>query len=118
MHAKSCESLNFAASGFRLHFQHQTRSTQAQHLFSCAPPPSGSKLQLFYSAASQVVALSRLVYRKGIDLIALVIPYICATHPNVDFIIGEHYRVTDACPSQKLYLKTHGFSSINLCQFN
>lgn len=35
-----------------------------------------------------VVALSRLVYRKGIDLMALAIPYICALYPNVDFLIG------------------------------
>lgn len=36
-----------------------------------------------------MVALSRLVYRKGIDLMALVIPYICSMYPNVDFVIGE-----------------------------
>ena len=35
-----------------------------------------------------IVALSRLVYRKGIDLLALVIPEVCAAHPEVDFIIG------------------------------
>ena len=40
--------------------------------------------------AAQVVALSRLVYRKGIDLMALVIPYICSMHPNVDFVIGKY----------------------------
>ncbi|KIY98372.1 phosphatidylinositol glycan, class A [Monoraphidium neglectum] len=34
-----------------------------------------------------VVALSRLVYRKGIDLLALVIPEVCARHPNVQFVI-------------------------------
>jgi hypothetical protein len=35
-----------------------------------------------------VVALSRLVYRKGVDLLALVIPEVCARHPNVRFVIG------------------------------
>ena len=35
-----------------------------------------------------VVALSRLVYRKGIDLLALAIPELCARHPNVRFVIG------------------------------
>ncbi|GAX81489.1 hypothetical protein CEUSTIGMA_g8918.t1 [Chlamydomonas eustigma] len=35
-----------------------------------------------------IVALSRLVYRKGIDLLALIIPHICNRHPNVRFIIG------------------------------
>eukprot|EP00775_Hariotina_reticulata_P007529 gene7529-7739_t len=35
-----------------------------------------------------VVALSRLVYRKGIDILALVIPEICHRHPHVNFLIG------------------------------
>ncbi|KAF5839094.1 hypothetical protein DUNSADRAFT_1639 [Dunaliella salina] len=51
-------------------------------------PPSISRPRNGLRDRVVVVALSRLVYRKGIDLMALVIPYICATHPNVDFIIG------------------------------
>lgn len=39
-----------------------------------------------------IVALSRLVYRKGIDIMALVIPEVCHRHPNVNFIIGESVR--------------------------
>ncbi|MEW5304924.1 MAG: hypothetical protein WDW36_007499 [Sanguina aurantia] len=35
-----------------------------------------------------IVAMSRLVYRKGIDLLACVIPELCARHPRVRFIIG------------------------------
>lgn len=35
-----------------------------------------------------VVLLSRLVYRKGIDLAVRVIPTIAAAHPNVHFVIG------------------------------
>lgn len=35
------------------------------------------------------MALSRLVYRKGIDIMALVIPEVCHRHPRVKFIIGE-----------------------------
>ncbi|WIA35689.1 hypothetical protein OEZ86_004095 [Tetradesmus obliquus] len=35
-----------------------------------------------------IIALSRLVYRKGIDILALVIPEICHRHPHVNFIIG------------------------------
>ena len=30
-----------------------------------------------------IVALSRLVYRKGIDLLAAVLPELCQRHPNV-----------------------------------
>ena len=32
--------------------------------------------------------MSRLVYRKGVDLLAQVIPKICAQHPDVQFLIG------------------------------
>nr|CAG4645493.1 EOG090X0515 [Lynceus sp. MCZ IZ 141354] len=35
-----------------------------------------------------VISMSRLVYRKGIDLLAKVIPIICQKYPQVDFIIG------------------------------
>lgn len=36
----------------------------------------------------RIVLLSRLVYRKGIDLAAEIIPTICARFPWVDFVIG------------------------------
>ena len=36
-----------------------------------------------------VVALSRLVYRKGIDLLVVIIPEMCYRHPQVDFVIGR-----------------------------
>ena len=36
-----------------------------------------------------MVVISRLVYRKGIDLLAGVIPTICLKYPNVSFIIGK-----------------------------
>jgi hypothetical protein len=36
-----------------------------------------------------IVALSRLVYRKGTDILALIIPELCQRHPNVNFLIGE-----------------------------
>jgi phosphatidylinositol glycan class A protein len=35
-----------------------------------------------------VVCMSRLVYRKGVDLIAAVVPIVCAAAPHVDFVIG------------------------------
>ena len=35
-----------------------------------------------------VVVMSRLVYRKGTDILAGVIPTICAKYPEVDFLIG------------------------------
>ena len=35
-----------------------------------------------------IIILSRLVYRKGIDLLVKVIPIVCSKFPNVHFIIG------------------------------
>ncbi len=35
-----------------------------------------------------IVVVSRLVYRKGTDLLAAIIPGICQRYPNVHFIIG------------------------------
>ncbi|KAE9600592.1 hypothetical protein Lal_00046226 [Lupinus albus] len=35
-----------------------------------------------------IVVISRLVYRKGTDLLVEVIPEVCRLHPNVRFIIG------------------------------
>jgi len=55
-----------------------------------------------------IVVISRLVYRKGIDLLLPVIPALCAAHPRVRFVIGgdgpkrlvleemrERYRLED-----------------------
>lgn len=35
-----------------------------------------------------VVVVSRLVYRKGVDLLVGIIPSICKAFPNIDFLIG------------------------------
>lgn len=36
-----------------------------------------------------IIALTRLVYRKGIDLLAVILPDICQRHANVHIIICE-----------------------------
>lgn len=36
----------------------------------------------------KVIVISRLVYRKGVDLLVGIIPIICRRHANVDFLIG------------------------------
>ncbi|KHN84312.1 N-acetylglucosaminyl-phosphatidylinositol biosynthetic protein [Toxocara canis] len=43
---------------------------------------------LFHNNPTTVIVLSRLVYRKGADLLTKVIPQVCALHPTVLFIIG------------------------------
>lgn len=35
-----------------------------------------------------IIVASRLVYRKGVDLLVSVIPIICKCHPKVDFLIA------------------------------
>lgn len=35
-----------------------------------------------------IVVISRLVYRKGMDLLAGIIPVVCHDHLDVDFLIG------------------------------
>lgn len=37
-----------------------------------------------------IVVISRLAYRKGIDLLVATAPKICAMFPQVRFIIGTH----------------------------
>jgi phosphatidylinositol glycan class A protein len=36
-----------------------------------------------------IVVVSRLVYRKGTDLLVGIIAEICQKHPNVEFLIGK-----------------------------
>ena len=36
-----------------------------------------------------IVVVSRLVYRKGMDLLAGIIPEVCQKYTNVDFHIGK-----------------------------
>jgi phosphatidylinositol N-acetylglucosaminyltransferase subunit A len=42
-------------------------------------PPSGSEIV--------IVVISRLVYRKGADLLVEVIPEVCRLHPNVSWLV-------------------------------
>lgn len=43
---------------------------------------------VFHDAVT-IVVVSRLVYRKGMDLLAGLIPIVCSKHADVDFLIGE-----------------------------
>lgn len=35
-----------------------------------------------------IVCITRLVYRKGIDLLIAALPQICSLYPDVEFLIG------------------------------
>lgn len=45
------------------------------------------KLKYFFLLVT-IVVVSRLVYRKGTDLLVGVIAQICHEYPEVDFLIG------------------------------
>ncbi|CAN6464049.1 unnamed protein product [Victoria cruziana] len=70
-------------------------------LRSCLPPekvfviPNAVDTAMFKPASEKlsndrivIVVVSRLVYRKGVDLLVEVIPEVCRLHPKVYFIIG------------------------------
>ena len=46
------------------------------------------------SSAVTIVVVSRLVCRKGVDLLVAAIPHVCEMFPNVRFIIGERQNVS------------------------
>ena len=55
--------------------------------------------------------MSRLVYRKGADFLAVIIPEICARHPSVTFIIGQSIAVLYS----KLIILTLNPNDMNNC---
>ena len=54
-----------------------------------------------------VVALSRLVYRKGIDLLVVIIPEMCYRYPQVDFVIGMLLTWLKPCSQRSQMQVTH-----------
>lgn len=49
-----------------------------------------------YSPIVTIVVISRLAYRKGIDLLVATAPRICAAFPNVRFVIGKSAVIQNA----------------------
>lgn len=39
-----------------------------------------------------IVVISRLAYRKGVDLLVATAPRVCREFPNVRFVVGEHWK--------------------------
>lgn len=62
-----------------------------------SPPKTRARRQAAVAPTPKrvtVVALSRLVYVKGIDLLVIFIPEFCRRNPRVDFLIGAFsYRI-------------------------
>lgn len=50
---------------------------------------SGSITKILFFFPVYIVVLSRLAYRKGIDLLVATAPRICSAFPNVKFIVGK-----------------------------
>eukprot|EP00760_Papus_ankaliazontas_P033322 PhM_4_TR6288/c5_g3_i1/m.93832/K03857/PIGA, GPI3; phosphatidylinositol glycan, class A len=60
---------------------------------SAFTPPENMKYRTWGSAVERtgtitIVVITRLVYRKGADLLVDIIPAICQRHPEVQFVIG------------------------------
>lgn len=70
-----------------------THPNQANLVCSLRFPESG-QLERTHAPTVTIVVLSRLAYRKGIDLLVATAPRICATFPNVRFVVGKssHYN--------------------------
>ena len=66
-------------------FVRQTHWARSCHVDPTKFQPDPSKRS---NNRIQVVVISRLVYRKGVDLLVGIIPIICQDMPEVDFIIG------------------------------
>ncbi len=62
-----------------------------------------------------IVVLSRLAYRKGIDLLVATAPRICNAFPNVRFVVGT-YLTLAATPLFIVYLGGDGPKLIDLLQ--
>nr|XP_022342602.1 phosphatidylinositol N-acetylglucosaminyltransferase subunit A-like isoform X1 [Crassostrea virginica] len=64
-----------------------------------------------------IVMVSRLVYRKGMDLLAAVIPQICSMHKDVQFIIGgegpKRIVLEEMRESNDLHDRVHLLGAIN-----
>ena len=58
-----------------------------------------------------IVMLSRLVYRKGIDLVVKIIPVICAKYPLAHFIIGGDgkFNISTLIVLSKIFTISYGF---------
>jgi glycosyltransferase involved in cell wall biosynthesis len=72
---------------------HQPPSLSRQKRVSSPVSASGSRsitnLFLLFLFPVYIVVLSRLAYRKGIDLLVATAPRICSAFPNVKFIVGK-----------------------------
>ncbi|RDX54762.1 transferase [Lentinus brumalis] len=72
-------------------------SLVADQFKPAASPPSGDTIT--------VVVVSRLAYRKGIDLLIATAPRICALFPNVRFLIGgDGPKMIDLLQMREKYL--------------
>lgn len=51
-------------------------------------PPAESERGIHISKEVKIIVASRLVYRKGVDILVAVIPLVCEMYPHVDFLIA------------------------------
>eukprot|EP01013_Petalomonas_cantuscygni_P032647 TRINITY_DN59272_c0_g1_i1.p1 TRINITY_DN59272_c0_g1~~TRINITY_DN59272_c0_g1_i1.p1 ORF type:complete len:470 (-),score=88.88 TRINITY_DN59272_c0_g1_i1:23-1432(-) len=71
-------------------------------------PRPDFKYRTWASVASvTIVVLTRLTYRKGVDLLCAVVPELCARHPDLKVIIGgdgpRRQQIVDMCERHSLF---------------
>lgn len=68
-------------------------------------------INAFHSNPTTIVVLSRLVYRKGADLLCEIIPMVCEKYPNVHFIIGgdgpKRVEIEEMREKHRLHSRVH-----------
>lgn len=62
-----------------------------------------------------IVVLSRLAYRKGIDLLVATAPRICAAFPNVKFVVGALLEILVACQGSNTRPQEETGQSLSTC---
>lgn len=68
-------------------------------------PIAKNVIQTLTHLTVTIVVLSRLAYRKGIDLLVATAPRICAANPNVRFVVGgDGPKLIDLLQMREKYL--------------
>jgi phosphatidylinositol N-acetylglucosaminyltransferase subunit A len=72
--------------------------------------------QLPHKPPLRIIVLSRLVYRKGMDLLAEILPKICSKHHDIEFLIGgdgpKRLLLDEVCERHALQSRIHFLGAI------
>ncbi len=69
--------------------QFKPRPSESSEISAFIPILGCKRIWRTHPSTVTIVVVSRLAYRKGIDLLVATAPRICAAFPNVRFVIGK-----------------------------